>query len=227
LSKRCDEAALQRVVPVRYTALRSSCKAAGSQPGQEGGEPGSAQAGSSSGRRPAGVGIGGRLLADHQRGGVRRSAPARVRHGRGGRLCCAGELACVACAHQPVQLTLLGRVCLDCLETMQMAVCKAQEKELGSELSVCLKQGGRTRRRRKPQPEKPPPMMSPIKSLFASNRLGHLSGMLLPALGSSSASASLLQPGAPAKLGGFAQSFVSPALAVSAPRADLEQRCQH
>ena len=45
-------------------------------------------------------------------------------------------------------------------------------------------------------------MMSPIKSLFASNRLGHLSGMLLPALGSSSATASLLQPGAPAKLGG-------------------------
>ena len=45
-------------------------------------------------------------------------------------------------------------------------------------------------------------MMSPIKSLFASNRMGHLSGMLLPALGSSSASASLLQPGAPAKLGG-------------------------
>ena len=45
-------------------------------------------------------------------------------------------------------------------------------------------------------------MMSPIKSLFSSNRLGHLSGMLLPALGSASATASLLQPGAPAKLGG-------------------------
>lgn len=62
-------------------------------------------------------------------------------------------------------------------------------------------QGPRLRRRRKPQPEKPPPMMSPIKSLFASQRLGHLSGMALPALSSSPASASLLQPGAPAKLG--------------------------
>lgn len=61
--------------------------------------------------------------------------------------------------------------------------------------------GPRQRRRRKPFPERPPPMMSPIKSLFAAQRLGSTSGMALPMLGSSPASASLLQPGAPAKLG--------------------------
>lgn len=44
-------------------------------------------------------------------------------------------------------------------------------------------------------------MTSPMKSLFASNRLGHLGGMLLPSMGSSPASTSLLQPGASAKLG--------------------------
>jgi hypothetical protein len=70
-------------------------------------------------------------------------------------------------------------------------------------------------------------MMSPIKSLFASNRLGHLSGMLLPALGISSAAASLLQPGAPAKLGGFAQSLVSPDLACVSTEGGSSHRHQH
>ena len=112
LSRRCDEAALDKLVPMRYTALRRSCWAAGSQPRQEGSKPGCAQAGvsSRSGRRSPGISVSRRLLADHQRSRIRRFAPTRLRHGRG-RLCCAGERACVACAHCSIQLTMNWHTC--------------------------------------------------------------------------------------------------------------------
>ena len=117
---------------------------------------------------------------------------------------CAPRVMSLACLCPHLRLGLqhtMRTVCLRLRSCDKHCVHPKSATRLVMKHTGCCKQGQRLRRRRKPQPEKPPPMMSPIKSLFASTRLGHLGGMMLPSLGSSPASASLLQPGAPAKLG--------------------------
>jgi hypothetical protein len=188
-------------VPASW-ALRSLYNPAGPKPRQASSKPGRTQAGigSRGAQRPASISFSRWLLANHQRCRMRRPGWARLRHGRGW-LCSAGEPIHEKCAQRNRLMSSDVAHVLTCLAHNMRNLNLRPAIATGS-VHGCWKQGPRLRRRRKPQPEKPPPMMSPIKSLFASNRLGHLSGMMLPALGSSPASASLLQPGAPAKLGG-------------------------